>query len=992
MNFFTPAIKLLNRLKYSKKFIFFGSIVISIVIFLSVLLYQQLNKVIVDSKIQLEGVEKVVGVNDLIKLSQEYRGLSAANKGNMALFIDVRAKKEQETEVAFYDVINTLDPSMNLQTGVDLLKGNKEFENLNDLSDLSALFEQIKRNHGIIPLEEEFIQHTYLIHQLRQLSAIMGDHYKLVTEGVLPSYYMIDMILNNIPDTAESMGKMRGIIMGVLTKKHLSKSNQVVLIQLESNLKLTTKQLEHNFTKVIRYAPHLAKQNNEVFLRLLHSERKIIEILNNDIYNEKFEANPEVFWTDITANINNVYALMNDSLVPSLNAHLEQRIRAETTKLISALTLVASLLLIVFYFLIALYKALLTNIKHISSTVSDYSQGNIDTRIKLTTQDEMRDICISVNLMADRANQAQEIINKERQRFEMMFETSGEGHVVIEGGVFTACNEKSVSMMGYDSKSDLMKAPHELSPEYQPDNCLSSEKAEMEIAKCLKNGTNHFEWMHQKKDGTGFWVDVLLTRLNSYGKDIVLVTWRDITEQKLLEVENELTRKENALSSRIFNETNEGVLITDPFGNITTINPAFTQITGYDREDIIGKNASVLNSGRQGVDFYTEMWKIIRDQGHWQGEIWNRKKSGEVYAELLSISSLKDSKNKVIHHVGIFTDITLSKKQQETLELMAHYDVLTKLPNRVLFADRFSQAIAHSKRTKSLLGVCFLDLDYFKPVNDNYGHDIGDKLLIEVATRIKKNIREEDTVSRQGGDEFAILLGDIKNYTQCEQTLERIHYALAQPYLLDGKSLNITASTGVTLYPNDNADIDTLVRHADHAMYHSKQSGRNQFHLFNTKQDKDIIHKHHRLEEIKQALINNEFQLYYQPKVNMVTGDVFGAEALIRWIHPKNGLIPPLDFLPIMEGTELEILVGDWVISQALNQLIDWQKQGIKLEVSVNISSTHLQNPLFVTKLTRELEKHPSLDSHFFQLEILESSVLGDLEAISVVIKTCRYT
>jgi len=414
MSFFTPAIKLLNKLKYSMKFTFFGSVVISIVMFLSALLYQQLNQVVVDSKIQLGGVEKVAAVNDLIRLAQEYRGLSAANKGNRALFIDILSKKEQETGTAFYNILNTLDANMPLQTGVDQLKGNSEFEDMSDLGGLGDLFEQIKTNHASIPLDEGFIQHTYLIHQLRQLTAILGDHYKLVTEGVLPSYYMIDMILNNIPDTAESMGKMRGIMMGILTKKHLSKGNQVTLIQLESNLKLTIKQLERNFTKVIRYSPHLAKQSNDVFSSFLNSELKIIGILNNDIYNEKFETNPEVFWTEITANINNIYALMHDSLVPSLNAHLKQRMTKESTKLMSSLTLVATLLLIVFYFLIALYKALLTNIKHISSTISDYSQGNLDTRIKLTTQDEMRDICVSVNLMADRANQAQETIELAR--------------------------------------------------------------------------------------------------------------------------------------------------------------------------------------------------------------------------------------------------------------------------------------------------------------------------------------------------------------------------------------------------------------------------------------------------------------------------------------------------------------------------------------------------------------------------------------------------
>ena len=455
-------------------------------------------------------------------------------------------------------------------------------------------------------------------------------------------------------------------------------------------------------------------------------------------------------------------------------------------------------------------------------------------------------------------------------------------------------------------------------------------------------------------------------------------------------IERHRSNEKQKLAARVFNSSLEGIIITNAQKEIIDVNPAFSDITGYSREDVIGQNPKILSSGRQSPEFYQAMWQEINAQGYWQGEVWNRTKAGEIYAELLSISALKNEQGDVSHYVGLFSDTTHSKQQQEQLSQMAHYDMLTGLPNRTLFADRFTQSLAHSKRNKSLLAVCFLDLDNFKPVNDNYGHEVGDQLLIEVARRIQDHIREEDTASRQGGDEFTLLLNDIESYDQCEMTLERILHVLAKPYLINGTSHIITVSIGVTLYPDDNADIDTLIRHADNAMYQAKQSGRNRYHIFDSQHDKQLVQKQHRLEEIQQALINNELSLYYQPKVNMVTGKVFGAEALIRWHHPEKGLIPPLDFLPMIDGTDLELQIGDWVINQALQQMTNWLSQDIKLEVSVNIASHHLQSDTFFANLEAALAHYPAVDSNDLQLEILESSVLSDLNTISHIIDTCQ--
>ena len=463
-----------------------------------------------------------------------------------------------------------------------------------------------------------------------------------------------------------------------------------------------------------------------------------------------------------------------------------------------------------------------------------------------------------------------------------------------------------------------------------------------------------------------------------------------LTQLATLIIQRKKADEKLHLFSRIFDQTHEGITITNTNGKIIDVNPTFCEITGYSRDEVLGQDPAMLSSGKQGPEFYADMWKSLNEYGYWQGEVWNRKKDGSVYAELLTISSIFDENNNISHHVGLFSDITLNKEQQKTLEFMAHYDVLTQLPNRTLFVDRFNQAIAHSKRSETILAICFLDLDEFKPVNDNYGHDVGDQLLIQVAERIQLNIREEDTVSRQGGDEFALLLGDIDTPFQGEQMLQRLNKSLAQPYIINQHIISVSASIGVVLYPNENADLDTLLRFADQAMYQAKLAGRNQFKLFSAEQDKHSVEKQIQLKEIKTAINNQEFCLYYQPKVNMRTGDVFGAEALIRWLHPEKGLIPPLDFLPIIEGSELEVELGLWVINTALEQLDVWQKQGIEMEVSINISSHHLQSINFFSSLELALSKHPNVNSNLFQLEILESSALNDLVSISSIIKTCQ--
>lgn len=379
---------------------------------------------------------------------------------------------------------------------------------------------------------------------------------------------------------------------------------------------------------------------------------------------------------------------------------------------------------------------------------------------------------------------------------------------------------------------------------------------------------------------------------------------------------------------------------------------------------------------------------------------WSMPIRGEKNAPIgsFALSSLEKRQPHAFHQklmatcANIAAIILNRETEEKKLNYLAHYDVLTGLPNRTMFIDRFNQAIAHSKRKSTQIAVCFLDLDRFKPINDMFGHDVGDKLLVEVAKRIQSTIRENDTVSRQGGDEFLLVLGDIKSAIEYEQTLDRIHRALAEPYVIDNEPFNISASSGVTLYPEDNSNLDTLIRHADQAMYAAKQAGRNCYKFFNSKENEKTAYRHTQLTQIQRGLDGNQFQLYYQPKVNMVTGKVYGAEALIRWIDPEKGIIPPLEFLPIVEGTPLEIDIGNWVINEALSQQQQWVEKGLVLQVSINIASYHLVSPDFLNVLEHAMKKYASVPPRSLQLEILESSVLGDINAIRDVIKTCQET
>jgi diguanylate cyclase (GGDEF)-like protein/PAS domain S-box-containing protein len=457
----------------------------------------------------------------------------------------------------------------------------------------------------------------------------------------------------------------------------------------------------------------------------------------------------------------------------------------------------------------------------------------------------------------------------------------------------------------------------------------------------------------------------------------------DITDRKQAEAKLQL-------AASVFVNAGEGITITDTQGTIVDVNAAFTRITGYSREQAIGQNPRILKSGRQDSAFYKEMWRNLTEQGRWSGEIWNRHQDGATYAELLTINSLRDTNGDVQQYMGFFSDITAIKTQQSQLEHLAHFDALTNLPNRVLLADRLQQAMAQMQRRGQQLAVVFLDLDGFKSINDLHGHEAGDRVLIALTQRLKLTLREGDTLARLGGDEFVAVLSDLESTAACLPLVNRLLETAAQPMQFGELQLQLSASVGITFFPQTHdIDADQLLRQADQAMYQAKVAGKNRYQIFDAEQDSSIRVHHESLERIRLALAHQEFVLHYQPKVNMHSGRVVGAEALIRWQHPERGLLAPAIFLSVIEDHKLAIDLGEWVIDAAMHQIELWHAAGLDLPVSVNIGARQLQQSDFMKRLQAIFARHPQVRPGCIELEILETSALADMAQVSRVIEEC---
>lgn len=449
-------------------------------------------------------------------------------------------------------------------------------------------------------------------------------------------------------------------------------------------------------------------------------------------------------------------------------------------------------------------------------------------------------------------------------------------------------------------------------------------------------------------------------------------TVHDITEKKLAE-------KERFLASTLFKRMNDGVMITDTAQRIITVNDAFSKISGYEPEEIVGKTPNIMSSGWHDKNFYQELWQSINAEGQWSGEVIDRKKDGELYTAQLNIIAIYNNKNELTNYISIVNDIS-EKKQKETLiHNLAYFDSLTELPNRVLFQERVSRKIPSLKRSGKKMALLFIDMDNFKNINDTFGHFTGDKFLIEVARVMKNLLREQDTLARLGGDEFAAVVEDIDSLVDVASIAQKIIDTFAKPLKIESKEFYTGASVGISIYPDDAQSYEELVKAADTAMYQVKESGKNGYQFYTQTMNEKVTQRMHIENDLRSAIAKDEFFLEYQPKVNIVTKSVYGMEALVRWNHTTKGLIRPDEFIGISEETGQILSLGLWVAKQAMYDTKMLHNEGKRVVISINVSSKQLNDASFVDDIC-VIADEIGLDRGFVELEITETHIMKNVD------------
>jgi diguanylate cyclase (GGDEF)-like protein/PAS domain S-box-containing protein len=579
-------------------------------------------------------------------------------------------------------------------------------------------------------------------------------------------------------------------------------------------------------------------------------------------------------------------------------------------------------------------------------------------------------IISSLVINITKRKRAELLLKSSEQKFRAFFEMASVGvaQLDIRSGKYERINQKYCEIVGFDMKELLGFTTDNIT---HP-NDLEFQQQQMQLL--LEGQISEFtiEKRYIQKNGTVVWAYLTASPLWSDGEkpDYVLGVIRDITARKHAE-------EHLVFAKKVFDNSIEGIVVTDADGVILQVNASFSTITGYTAAEVIGQNPRILKSDKHPASFYKEMWGKVATEGQWAGVTWNRRKNGEAYPEWLTISAVENDKGQITNYVSIFHDISHHVQQQEVIEHQAQHDALTELPNRVLINDRLENALEKIQRSGNQVALLYLDIDNFKYINDAFGHTVGDDILVELSKRFSSIIRNADTVARLGGDDFLVLLTELEDMTVVSDIAMRLLGSLEEPFKQSDVVFFVTASVGVTVAPDDGVDPVTLVKNAEVAMYRAKSLGKNNYQYFAPELDAQV-HRRIALEmKLRKAIELEEFELYYQPLVDSVSGKIVGAEALIRWLS-EGKIISPGEFIPLAEDSGLILPLGEWVLKTAARQAMKWQEAGYSLTVSVNISSRQFAGQgLF--KLVKDVLYDTGLEPGRLYLEVTESMVMGDL-------------
>ncbi|VAX19412.1 diguanylate cyclase/phosphodiesterase (GGDEF & EAL domains) with PAS/PAC sensor(s) [hydrothermal vent metagenome] len=575
---------------------------------------------------------------------------------------------------------------------------------------------------------------------------------------------------------------------------------------------------------------------------------------------------------------------------------------------------------------------------------------------------------------------AEDDLRESEENLRDITSTIGQGVIVTDTDLtITFANPEAARLLGWGEDEMLGENAHTkfhyLNPDGSPylyEKCVALNS--------VSAGLDFFdvEDAFVKQDGTIFPISLTSTCIKKEGEVTgAVLAFYDITERTRIQ-------EKLQLASMVVNTAIEGVVVTDVDTVIQSVNPAFTHITGYSAKEAIGQKPNMLRSDRHDKEFYKKMWEAILKTGQWQGEIWNRRKNGEVFPERLSITAIKDSKNNIVKYASVFYDITELKQSEKEVEYKAYHDALTGLPNRQLFQDRLEQAIVRARRADSMLAVLFIDLDDFKNVNDSLGHASGDLLLQGIAVRLVGCAREEDTISRLGGDEFTIIIENIDDEQEAANVAERVIASLSEPFNYKNDNLYAAVSIGIAVYPANGATLEELIKNADIAMYNVKNKGKNNYSFFTSEMNEKAVRRIELTRNLRQAIGKDELKAYYQPKIDMETSEIVGMEALIRWIRP-DGIVYPDEFIPVAEDTGLIVDLDEWMFCAACAFIKKIEERSVCLgkkndvKVSINFSAKDIEKPNLINNVRNIIVGH-GIDPERLEIEVTESAIIRDID------------
>jgi diguanylate cyclase (GGDEF)-like protein/PAS domain S-box-containing protein len=957
-----PAIKFMDRFNFSQKFIFFGFLAVLVLVILSFSLITQLHEEIKIAQTQLKGIDRLKKISTSIQSMQEHRGLvtSYLAGSNNQLFSDRTSVKNVVNQR--FSLIAQDFPALLLQES--------------DWKTIHNRWQYLQQTNVTIGLNNNFSSHTKLIEKLIHFQHIVADYHNLTILSNAGSSYLLDTAIFELNSVAEILGKIRALHTITLISQSTDHKIKAELEVLTANLTTELRNLRINLNAAAQHTPAIAVVLRQAVDEINSAARLIITLLKPNILTKNTTTSPEDFFIETTRLIDVTFHHLNETLFFQLEQTLNQKVSSANTTLYTNIGIAIVIIFLVTYFSLGIYYSAIHSVKKLSSSAQAIADGYLNTRVTLSSQDELQQVGIGFNHMAeqitkllDSERQALKIVSLQQANLEAFFESMDSAVVIYEASnthkSFTvkAINQAAEQIENFDRQKVLNKDIQTVFINIKTSGLLNI------LFEVSRTGVaREYPIVSYQNNHISSWREHYVYKLPN--EDIVVI-YKDITKKKQSEEALEL-------ASLVYQNSSEAMMVSDSENKIIAINPAFTEMTGYKEQDVIGHNPNILSSRRQNKHFYEQMWSDINVSGEWQGEIWNKHKSGNEFLEWLTINTIKRDDGNVYRYVALFADITEKKKTEELIWKQANFDGLTNLPNRRMFQDRLEMELKKCLRTKLPLALLFLDLDHFKEINDTLGHDSGDQLLEEAGRRITHSVRESDTVARLGGDEFTIILSELEELHIIESIADKIIHALNQPFVLSNRQVYVSASVGITLYPNDADNVSDLLKNADQAMYLAKELGRNRFCYFTPLMQEKAQSRLNLLDDLHKAVAQEQFVVHFQPIIDLKTKTIQKAEALIRWPHPDKGLISPTEFIPLAEESGLIIEIGDWVFKQVVQQVKQLKTKFDKdIQISVNKSPVQFKAVEDHREWIKYLEQS-DVNSKNIVIEITESLLMDD--------------